>query len=100
MLSDRFVAFLALLLGWALIGCATGNTVGKHSSADAFLSLQQSSGLDEDDWHPPGEPLEPEDSLALWAALTHSKTTLLNFAPRRTLLSLLRPLLSSGEEVP
>jgi hypothetical protein len=89
-----------LLLGMALVGCATGTAVGKHASADAFLGLQHASGLEEDDWHPPGEALEPEDSRTLWAALTRAKPTLSRFAPRRTLHAFLLPLLPQREALP
>ncbi|WP_143076099.1 Tox-REase-5 domain-containing protein [Stigmatella erecta] len=91
---------ILLVLGMALSGCATGHTTGKHTPADAFLTLQHASGLEEDDWHPPGESLEPEDSRALWDALTRAKPTLARFAPRRTLHTVLHPLLPTREAVP
>ena len=100
MAPKRLVLHAILLLGMALVGCATGHTAGKHAPADTFLALQHASGLEEDDWHPPDEALEPEDSRALWNALTRSKPTLARFAPRRTLHAFLHPLLPTREAVP
>jgi hypothetical protein len=100
MLPKSLVTGAVLLLGLALVGCATGHTAGTHAPADAFLALQHASGLEEDDWHPPGEALRPEDSRALWEALTRARPTLARFAPRRSLHAFLSPLLPKHEATP
>ncbi|MBN1208801.1 MAG: hypothetical protein JXB05_28330 [Myxococcaceae bacterium] len=66
---------------------------------DAFQLLQESAGLEEDALHSAGETLETDDAKELWERLEHTPATLKNFAPRRTLVFLLRQLLAAGEDV-
>jgi hypothetical protein len=107
-----------------LAGCATGGAGGRRSTfqdtrgassglrdggegafsfwekGDGFQHLQQAAGLEEEDWHEAGEELESGDARALWEALGRTKTTLRNFAPRRSLFFLLGQVLAQPEEVP
>ncbi len=69
------------------------------NKADDFQLLQESAGLDEDTRHPAGEMLEADDAKNLWEALARTSTTLKNFAPRRTLVFVLRQVLAAGEDV-
>jgi hypothetical protein len=66
---------------------------------DDFQLLQESAGLDEDSQHAAGEELEARDAKELWEALARSPASLRNFAPRRTLVFLLREVLSAGEDI-
>jgi hypothetical protein len=114
-----------LIGGVALLwmaACATSGTGGQYSSlrdgeppstrsedgggfgfwkeTDDFQLLQQSAGLGEDSRHPEGTDLEPRDARSLWEALAGTRATLQNFAPRRSLLFLLRQVLSQSQNVP
>jgi hypothetical protein len=117
-------SWLALLmlgaLGW-MTGCAASGAGGRRlvlydgpSSAgrsqprssfslwakpDDFQRVQQSAGLEEGDWHEADEELGPEEALKLVQSLARSRTTLQNFAPRRTLAFVLSPVVSHKEEV-
>jgi hypothetical protein len=66
---------------------------------DDFQLLQESTGLEEDARHASDEELETDDAKALWEALARTPATLKNFAPRRTLVFLLRQVLVTGEDV-
>ncbi|HLL02250.1 MAG TPA: hypothetical protein VK539_16810 [Myxococcaceae bacterium] len=72
---------------------------GFWKKADDFQLLQQAAGLEEDSFHALGEELEPSDARALWAISERAGLTLQNFAPRRSLLFLLRQVLSQGEDI-
>jgi hypothetical protein len=67
---------------------------------DGFQILQESAGLEKDDWHEAGEELETDDAKELWDKLGRTRSTLNNFAPRRTLIFLLLQVLTTGEDVP
>jgi hypothetical protein len=67
--------------------------------ADDFQVLQKSAGLEEDSQHPAGKTLEVDDAKGLWETLARTPTTLKNFAPRRTLILVLRQVLAAGEDV-
>jgi hypothetical protein len=116
------VLLTVVALAW-LAGCATGGAGGRRSTLqdtrgasgapveaggetfgfwkkdDAFQQLQESAGLEEEGWHEEGEDLESEDAQALWEALGRTKTTLKNFAPRRSLFFLLGQSMAQREEV-
>jgi hypothetical protein len=77
-----------------------GGTFGFWKKGDAFLQLQESAGLEDEDRHEAGEELENKDVRALWEALVRTKTTLKNFAPRRSLFFLLAQPMAQREEVP
>jgi hypothetical protein len=118
------VALLAVVALVWLAGCATSGAGGRHSTlqdmrgasgeqldggggtfsfwkeGDGFQRLQESAGLEEEDWHEAGEELERGDARALWEALGRTKTTLRNFAPRRSLFFLLGQVLAQRQEVP
>ncbi|MFL5344026.1 MAG: Tox-REase-5 domain-containing protein [Hyalangium sp.] len=66
---------------------------------DDFQLLQKSAGLEQDARHPTGAELEIDDAKKLWEALARSPATLSTFAPRRTLVFLLREVLTAGEDV-
>jgi hypothetical protein len=66
---------------------------------DSFQVLQDAAGLGEEERHEAQEELEPRDARKLWNELARSRTTLNNFAPRRTLIFLLREVLAAGEDV-
>lgn len=66
---------------------------------DDFQLLQESAGLEADAQHAATEELETDDAKALWEALAHTPATLKNFAPRRTLVFLLRQILATDEDV-
>jgi len=68
---------------------AGGGGGGFWKRGDDFQRLQEAAGLEEEDWHEAGEELESGDARALWEALVRTKTTLRNFAPRRSLFFLL-----------
>ncbi len=117
---------LSVLIGGVALlwmaACATSGTGGQYSSlqdgetpstrsedgggfgfwkeTDDFQLLQQSAGLGEDSRHPEGTDLEPRDARSLWEALAGTRATLQNFAPRRSLLFLLRQVLSQSQNVP
>jgi len=110
-----------VVLAW-MTGCATGSAGGRHAAVqgeatppgclqdcggsgfwekrDDFQRLQQATGLDEDSWHEAGEELETDDAQALWEALARTETTLQSFGPRRSLVFVLRQVLTLGEDVP
>jgi hypothetical protein len=67
---------------------------------DDFQRVQQSAELEETTWHEADEDLEPEGARKLWQSLARTRTTLQNFAPRRTLAHVLGPVLFQKEEVP
>jgi hypothetical protein len=77
-----------------------GGGFGFWKETDDFQFLQQSAGLREDSRHPEGKALETRDARALWEALAGTRTTLQNFAPRRSLFFLLRQVLSESQDVP
>ncbi len=77
-----------------------GGAFGFWQTEDAFQLLQRSAGLEEDSWHKAGEELETADAQALWDALAHSEPTLQSFGPRRSLIFLLRQVLTRNEDVP
>ena len=116
------VALLTLVAQVWLTGCATGSMGVRRSTVedqpegsgglhdgggggfgwtkgDDFQQLQESAGLEEEDWHEAGEELESGDARALWETLLRTETTLRNFAPRRSLFFLLGQVLAQGEEV-
>jgi hypothetical protein len=66
---------------------------------DDFQLLQASAGLEEDARHALDEELETDDARALWEALARTPATLKDFAPRRTLVFLLRQVLVAGEDI-
>jgi hypothetical protein len=66
---------------------------------DSFQVLQDAAGMEESERHEAQEELEPSDARELWNELARSRTTLNNFAPRRTLIFLLREVLTAGEDV-
>jgi hypothetical protein len=72
---------------------ARGGGFGFWEKRDDFQRLQEVVGLEEEHWHKAGEELESGDARALWEALGHTKTTLRNFAPRRSLFFLLGQVL-------
>ena len=76
-----------------------GGGFGFWKKGDDFQGLQEASELDEESWHEAGEELEVEDARALWEALTKTKTTLRNFAPRRALAFVLGQVMARDEEV-
>ncbi|MBN1206979.1 MAG: hypothetical protein JXB05_18995 [Myxococcaceae bacterium] len=111
---------LVALMG--MTGCATG-AAGRHPSSlqqriapsgfsedgggfgpwrqrDDFQLLQESAGLEDDSRHEAGEALETDDAQALWEALAGTRTTLLNFGPRRSFMFLLSQVLTRREDVP
>jgi hypothetical protein len=114
---------MVVALVW-LAGCATSSAVGRRSTlhdtrnssgapyegqggvfgfwkeGDGFQRLQEAAGLEEEDWHEAREELEAGDARALWEALERTKTTLNNFAPRRSLFFLLGQVLAPDEEAP
>ncbi|HYH95875.1 hypothetical protein [Hyalangium sp.] len=115
-------ALLALMaLGW-MTGCATSGVAGQHTTVehggipadhsqdgggfgfwkqgDDFQILQQSAGLEEDSWHKEGEELETDDAQALWEVLARTRTTLQSFGPHRSLVFVLRQVLTRDEDVP
>jgi hypothetical protein len=119
--SKPVAMLLATVLTQVLLsGCATGrhstfqDTRGASSTShegrsgtfslwkegDGFQRLQVDAGLEEEEWHEEGNALEREDARALWEALGQRKTTLSNFAPRRTLFFVLGQVLAQEEEVP
>jgi hypothetical protein len=67
---------------------------------DRFQLLQQSAGLEKDAWHAVGAQLKTDDARELWKALARTQTTLDNFGPKRTLLYLLRQVLTADGDVP
>lgn len=105
-----------------LTGCSASSSLGPHSTLppraapsgcvegcggagfwekkDDFQILQQAAGLDEGSWHEAGEELEAGDAQELWEALARTATTLKNFGPRRTLIVVLRQVLTQHEDVP
>ncbi len=109
-----------LVLAW-LTGCATDGATGRRTTfrddrtpagvrqqgsgfgfwkqGDGFQRLQEAAELEEECWHEVGEELEPEDAQALWEALTKTKATVGNFAPRRALSFVLGQVLARGEAV-
>ncbi|HYH95150.1 hypothetical protein [Hyalangium sp.] len=113
------LALVALI--W-MTGCATSSAAGRHSAfqdagapseleddgggfgiwteRDDLQLLQQSAGLEEDSWHEAGEELETDDAQALWEALARTGTSLQSFGPRRSLLFVLRQVLTREEDVP
>jgi hypothetical protein len=66
---------------------------------DTFQVLQEAAGLGEAERHEVEEELEPDDARELWEELARTRTTLNNFAPRRTLIFLLREVLAADEDV-
>lgn len=115
------MALLPLVALTWLSGCATSGAAGRPSTfrseapppeyaqgsdglgffekRDDFQLLQQSAGLEEDSWHEVGEELETGDAHKLWEALAHTRTTLQSFGPRRSLIHLLRQVLTRNEDV-
>lgn len=105
-----------------LTGCSASGSLGPHSTLptraapsgcigdcggsgfwenkDGFQILQQAAGLDEASWHEAGEELETGDAQALWEALARTAATLKTFAPRRTLVVVLRQVLTQHEDLP
>jgi hypothetical protein len=73
---------------------------GPWRERDDFQFLQQTADLDAGSWHEAGEELETEDARALWKSLSLTRTTLQSFGPRRTLVYLLRQVLTGDEDVP
>jgi hypothetical protein len=98
---------LAVLL---LSGCATtqsaracrdeGGACFGGEERDDFQLLQQSARLPEGAFHEAGRELETDDARELWEALARSPTTLHNFGPKRSLVLLLRQVLTADEDVP
>jgi hypothetical protein len=78
---------------------AGGGGFGFSEKPDDFQRLLEMAGLEEEHWHKAGEALESGDARALWEALGRTKTTLRNFAPRRSLFFLLGQVLARGEAV-
>jgi hypothetical protein len=70
------------------------------SKPDDFQQVQQSAQLEEGECHAVGKALEPGGAQKLWQGLARTRTTLQNFAPRRTLAFVLSPVLFQKEEVP
>jgi len=119
-LQVRWSLLVVLVLA-ALTGCATNGGAGRRATfqdsraasgvrqqgggfgfwkeGDAFQRLQEEAELEEESWHEAGEALEAEDARALWEALTSTKTTLGNFAPRRALAFVLGQVLARDQEV-
>ncbi len=117
-LSALVVAWVALT--W-MSGCATSGAAGRPSvfrdealppefaqgsdglgflgERDDFQLLQQSAGLEEASWHEAGEELETDDAHKLWEAVARTRTTLRSFGPRRSLIHLLRQVLTRNEDV-
>ncbi|MBN1209546.1 MAG: hypothetical protein JXB05_32145, partial [Myxococcaceae bacterium] len=77
-----------------------GGGFGPWEARDDFQLLQEAAGLEEDSWHEAGAELETDDAQALWEALTGTRTTLLNFGPRRSLVFMLRQVFTRAEDVP
>jgi len=115
-------ALLALVvLAW-MTGCATNGAGGRHSAVqgeatppdceqgcgdrglwekrDDFQLLQRAAGLEEDSWHEAGEELETDDAREMWEALARTGPTLQTFGPRRSLMVVLRQVLTQDEDVP
>jgi len=103
----RWAVLLALAALAGMTGCATtpyafdqdGGGFGFWEQRDDFQLLQHSAGLEEDSCHEAGEELEIDDAQALWETLARRETTLHNFGPRRSLLFVLRQVLTRGEGV-
>lgn len=113
--------WVLVALMW-LAGCSASDAVGRHSALpprtvpsgcvedcggsgfwerkDDFQILQQAAGLDEGSWHEAGEELETGDAQELWEALAGTATTLQTFGPRRSLIVVLRQVLTQHEDVP
>ncbi len=101
----------ALLRVWLMVwclavsGCATlaaheGGAGGFPASpGDAFLQVQEASGLSPDVGHVEGTALDLERARALWAVLAQTPSTPRAFAPRRVLAWLLSEALQGGESV-
>jgi hypothetical protein len=116
------LALLAMVALTLMTGCATSGAAGRPSAfrsealppefaqgsggfgffekRDDFQLLQQSAGLEEDSWHEVGEEMETSDAHKLWEALARTRTTLQSFGPRRSLIHLLRQMLTRNEDVP
>ena len=77
-----------------------GGTFGFWKKGDAFQQLQESAGLEDEDKHEAGEELERKEVRTLRDALVRTKTTLKNFAPRRSLFFLLGQAMAQQQEVP
>jgi hypothetical protein len=76
-----------------------GGGFGLWKKGDDFQRLQEEAELEEESWHEAGEELEAEDARALWEALTKTRTTVGNFAPRRALAFMLGQVMAREEEV-
>ncbi len=70
-----------------------------NEKQDDFQLLQESAGLEAAARHATGEEFETDDAKALWEALARTPATLKNFAPRRTLVFLLRQVLAADEDI-
>ncbi|MDY7225958.1 Tox-REase-5 domain-containing protein [Hyalangium rubrum] len=66
---------------------------------DEFQVLQEAAGLEAGARHEAGEELEVEDAQALWESLARTQASVKHFGPRRTLVVLLRQVLTTGEDV-
>ena len=110
-------SLLALLLAaWSLSGlsgCATvpvaspsrahedaGGAGGfPESTPDAFVRVQEASGLAPESWHPVGAALYVGQARSLLGELSRTPLTQRTFAPRRVLSWMLGEVLQGGERV-
>jgi hypothetical protein len=115
-------ALLAMVVLTGMSGCATSGAGDRHAASqdavapsdlledgggfgiwekrDDFQLLQRSAGLEKDSWHEAGEELETDDAEALWETLARTEPTLQSFGPRRSLMVVLRQVLTQDEDVP
>ncbi|WP_224248597.1 TIGR02269 family lipoprotein [Hyalangium gracile] len=80
--------------------CQDGGCFGFSKQQDDLQLLLQAASVEEDSRLEVEEELEPDEARALWERLARTRTTLRNFGPRRSLVFLLRQVLSRDEDVP